>query len=179
MYYCAKNMAKTIHWFITLLLLGFTVYMLYSMHETTLRIDELKKLKPEHSFVNTKNEDIEVVHYMQRIQFFHLKLYFAGKANNNELVKFYLHEIEEEMEALEQARITDDDINISRSIKQIGLPALENFENGYKSNPQNFELLFADFTQACNTCHTAVKYPEIKIKVPEFNPFSNQEFIAR
>ncbi len=172
-------MTKTLHWFITFTLAGFTIYMLYTLHHTQLKFNEIKEKEKAYPQIISGQTDLELVHYMQRIQIFHLKLFFAGVANNKELVKFYLHEIEEEMETIADAQIIDDEINISRMMRQIGLPAIKNFEDEYKKNPENFETIFSALTQACNTCHATANYPQIIIVKPEFNPFTNQQFIPR
>lgn len=83
----------------------------------------------------SENEsEIEVVHYMTRIQTFHAKLYFSGINHNEELVKFYLHELEEEMEALADANIIDEGINISNNMEIFGVKQIEWFEAELEKN---------------------------------------------
>lgn len=121
-------------------------------------------------------DEIELVHYMTRIQVFHNKLYFAGMENNLRLVEFYLHEIEEEMETIAEAGIIDDDVHISDNMKNLGLEQIHSFQKTLGTPEYNFKKSYDLLTVTCNTCHTASKHEFIKIKTPTSLPFSNQEF---
>jgi len=120
--------------------------------------------------------DAEVVHYMTRMQIYHAKLYFSGMNNNTELVKFYLHELEEEMEAIVDAKVSDEGVNVSQNMELFGLPQIKWFEDEMEKK-SDFKATFETFTSgSCNGCHQATKHQFLIIKAPEENIFTNQVF---
>lgn len=155
----------------------FLFYKISKLDEAMSHAAETGKTKPAVSHtVKTEKEEIELVHYMNRIQQFHAKLYFAGMANNEELVEFYLHELEEEMEAIEKAGVVEDGINISELIRVFGLNQIKWLENELKNPEHDFKQAFETFTTSCNGCHQSSGHPYIKITVPSVSPVSNQDF---
>lgn len=123
-----------------------------------------------------EEEEVEVALYMTHIQRHMNKLYFAGKAGNWDLAGFYVHEVEEMLESLEKHNVVEDDgISLSPLLKAMGLGPLELLEAEVKKkNRDGFEKLYTNQVQQCNACHTASKYPFIKIAVPTSPAFTNQ-----
>lgn len=174
-------------WVITALLAASTVYLFLEINhlrEENKSCSEKCNSAQTDSFLTTADtiakpideDEIELVHYMTRIQVFHNKLYFAGMENNIKLVEFYLHEIEEEMETIAEAGIIDDEVHISDNMKNLGLEQIHSFQKTLGTPEYNFKKSYDLLTVTCNTCHTASKHEFIKIKTPTSLPFSNQEF---
>jgi len=118
--------------------------------------------------------EIELAIYMGRLQLFADKLWWAGKAQNKELVQFYLHEMEEAMEEVHEAGIVHDGVNISDLVEPYGLLAIERMEK-IDLDSASFSNGYSDLVSSCNGCHKASNYSFIKIKIPESPVFSNQD----
>ncbi|MFZ5553764.1 MAG: hypothetical protein ACOZCO_11670 [Bacteroidota bacterium] len=138
-----------------------------------------KESKPVAHTAEEHEEKLELVHYMARMQVFHAKLWFAGINDNTELAKFYIHELEEEMEAIADAGVMDEGVNISKNMEIFGLTNLQILEEQMEKK-SDFKAAFEVFTSSsCNGCHISSKHPYIVIKTPESNPFFNQEFSVK
>ena len=123
-----------------------------------------------------EKEDVEMVHYMQRIQSFHAKLFYAGEQNNSLLARFYAEEIKEEMEIIAEAEIFDEGINISENMKLWGIRNINHFLDEIETPQFNFRNAFTNLTNACNSCHQATKHSFIQITEPTVPSYFNQEF---
>lgn len=124
---------------------------------------------------NSKEEEIEVADYMAKLQRYADKLWFAGKNDNDSLVAFYVHEIEESMEIVADNEIMDEGVNVSQLMTIMGLPALENFESSIKrSAKDSFEIHYQNLITGCNNCHRLSKHGFIKIIKPENPAYDNQ-----
>ncbi len=120
---------------------------------------------------------VEVAHYMGRIQSHAEKLWWAGQAGNLELAKFYRHEIKEEMEEIANAGITNDGIRVSENMKVYGIRAIDALKeqiatDGLKDFPARYEAL----VNTCTSCHAVSGHPELRIRVPQENRFTGQDF---
>ena len=115
--------------------------------------------------------ELEVAVYMGRIQQYAHKLWAAGTAGNLPLAKFYVHEIDEAMEDLEQANINDDGVPVSAHMKTYGLSAVDAFADDMKANGlKDFAGQFGTLVNTCNSCHDKCGYPFIAIAVPSAPP---------
>lgn len=161
----------------TTFLLIFCTYLLIQQNLLKKTVAEQKIIPhPATQSYNTEEFEIEVAHYMSRIQNYHTKLYFSGINNNTELIKFYLHELEEEMESIADGKVKKDGIDISQAIKTIGLSQIHAFEDQMKEENFDFNISFNQLTLSCNSCHQATEHSYINIIIPETNPFVNQSF---
>ena len=121
-------------------------------------------------------KEVELVALMGRMQLFMNKLYFAGINENKELRDFYVHELEETMEEIEEGEVIHEGVNISQNMQMFGTAQLEVFEEALAENSTDFKTAYNGFVNACNSCHTASKYPFIIIKAPEKPVFDNQVY---
>lgn len=143
-------------------------------------LENLKKSKntsSNQSHQDEEHEEFELAVYMNRLQLFANKLYFAGKAENKTLFDFYLHEMEETMEEVIDEKLIDDGVDISENMagfgyKQIKLFKTKNDEQGFV----DFENNYANLVNSCNGCHMVSKHPYIVIKNPETVTLDNQDF---
>ena len=123
---------------------------------------------------------VDVAHFMNRIQPYAEKLWWAGKAGNLELAKFYRHEIKEEMEVVANGNVVDDGIPVSEHMKVYGIRALDALKeqlatDGLKDFDDRYEALIA----ACNSCHRVSGHPELHMRVPTDNRFAGQDFTVQ
>lgn len=122
-------------------------------------------------------EHLEVAVYMGRIQRFHQKWWLAGKSGNAELAAFYLHEMEEALEAIAEADVEEDGVKLRPLVESYGLATIERLEARLKAD--GVAAMHADAGQLvvnCNACHVASGYPFIRIQVPVEVHFPDQDF---
>ena len=111
--------------------------------------------------------------FMSGIQAHHSKLWFAGQNQNWRLADFEVHEI---MEAIEDIQKFQTERKESQMIGMIN-PALDSINNAIQ---QESYLLFKSsytlLTNTCNNCHRAADFEFNVVKIPDTQPFSNQDF---
>lgn len=120
---------------------------------------------------------VEVAPAMMRIQHLAHKLWFSGQAGNLELAKFYRHEVKEVMEEIADAEIVEKEVPISENMRTYGLRAIEALKvqlntDSLKDFSERYEVLIA----TCNSCHAVCGHPELRMKVPETNRYTDQVF---
>lgn len=122
-------------------------------------------------------EHYEVAVVMGRMQQYHQKWWAAGQAANAQLAAFYLHELEEAMEEVAEAKVVDDGIDVSAAMRTYGLPALAELERLLKEEGvQAMHAKGAIMTNACNACHQATEHAYIRLQEPSQVLFPDQVF---
>jgi hypothetical protein len=130
------------------------------------RIDSLES-KLAHSYKPGFGE------FMSGIQAHHSKLWFAGQNENWKLADFEVHEI---MEAMEDIRKFQTERKESRMIEMIE-PAWDSITNVIQQKTTTlFKTSYTLLTNTCNNCHRAADFEFNVVKIPETQPFSNQDF---
>ena len=108
------------------------------------------------------------------------KLFYALENQNQELVDFYIHELEESAETLIEANVEYHGQPVGELSRTMLLAPVESLEEAVDDGDwelanQRYQVLI----QSCNTCHVSTGYPAIVIKQPDMeNPF-NQDFSVR
>lgn len=111
--------------------------------------------------------------FMSGIQTHHSKLWFAGQNENWKLADFEVHEI---MEAIEDIQKFQTERKESQMIGMIN-PALDSINNAIQQkNPALFKSSYTLLTYTCNNCHRAADFEFNVVKIPDTQPFSNQDF---
>lgn len=117
------------------------------------------------------DEDIELVDYMTRFQYFSHKVGLALQAQNRPLTRFYLHEIAEVLAEVKAVQEYDDH-PIGTLAQQILVPAFEKLEKSVEDNQLvQAQADYDAMLNACNTCHKATDHGYIKIAKRLDNPF--------
>lgn len=99
---------------------------------------------------------------MMEIGYRYQELYFAVKDENWGYADHHLHEIEEGFElALEKK---PERANSASYFVNTMLPEMKKFIDA--KDTSNFDIIFADLTNACNSCHAMEKMPFITAKTP-------------
>ncbi len=141
-----------------------------------LKADIAALQQPQEEEIEHHEEEVEVAIFMQRLQVYANKLYFAGINNNEELTHFYFHEMEEVMEEVVEANIVDEGVEISKFMQSMGLESLERFEGEVEEGFDQFEAQYTTFITNCNSCHAVTQHPFIRIKQPLTPIFDNQAY---
>lgn len=111
--------------------------------------------------------------FMSGIQAHHSKLWFAGQNENWKLADFEVHEI---METVEDIQKFQTERKESQLIGMIN-PALDSINKAIQQkNPVLFKSSYILLTNTCNNCHRAAEFEFNVVKIPDTQPFSNQDF---
>ncbi|MEJ2514062.1 MAG: hypothetical protein P8080_02175 [Gammaproteobacteria bacterium] len=106
------------------------------------------------------------------------KVQLSVEARNARLVGFYLHEIEEIAETIEDEIATYDEQPVGRLVGEMLMPAVEALEDPVEAGDwAAADAAFTGLLGACNACHATTKHGYIRIVPAEGNPY-NQDFSA-
>ena len=109
---------------------------------------------------------------MGKIQFRHIKIWYAMKSSNWGLLGY---ELEQLRGSLESAVVRYQSIAIDLIVAaDKSLAALQSAAQA--KDEAKLESSFEDLTKACNGCHQVAQVGFILIKTPSSHPFSDQEF---
>jgi len=109
---------------------------------------------------------------MDAIQVRHLKLSFAGKAQNWPLAGYELRQLKA---SLAEAAILYSGIPVSNVTTLAN--SVESVEDAIAAKDgRKFAKAFGDLTGGCNSCHQSMERAYITIRVPTEQPYSNQVF---
>ena len=109
---------------------------------------------------------------MDAIQVRHLKLSFAGKAQNWPLAGYELRQLKA---SLAEAAILYSGIPVSNVTTLANSVELVEDAIGAKDG-RKFAKAFGDLTGGCNSCHQSMERAFIAIRVPTEQPYSDQVF---
>lgn len=102
----------------------------------------------------------------------HIKLWFAAKAKNWELVKF---EVAQLKDSFDKAAMLYMNIPIEYVVS-VEKPLIAMREAANEKDTSKFVKGFVDLQKACNECHKAANISFVTIQTPIYNPFSDQIF---
>lgn len=109
---------------------------------------------------------------MGQTQLRHIKLWYAGKSGNWDLVGY---EVDRITESLRRAATLYINIPIEY-VKGAADPLAKIRVAAAAENAGAFIQNYADLTNACNACHFAGHVGFIKIQTPTSSPFSDEDF---
>ena len=118
---------------------------------------------------------------MSATQMRHVKLWYAGQAQNWPLASYEVDELEEGF--ADAVRFHPEHKQSPRPLTEL----LPEFTAGpvaalraaiAEKNPENFVAAFDALTQGCNGCHVATQLSFNVVTRPAANPYSNQRFEA-
>jgi len=111
---------------------------------------------------------------MGRLQVYVQKLDLSVQNNNKQLIGFYLHELEESAEEIQDDIPSYDGFPVGQLTGSKLMPRIEALEHAVK-NDADIELKMQALIDSCNECHEATDHGYIKINRMTSNPF-NQSF---
>ena len=107
----------------------------------------------------------------------HLKLWFAGQANNWPLAAYELDELKEGFDDVVKYFPTKDGVptgTMASAVIEKEVAALDKAIEA--KDRKQFAAAFDKLTASCNACHQASKHEFIVIRRPAANPYANQSF---
>jgi hypothetical protein len=109
----------------------------------------------------------------------HLKLWYAGHADNWPLAAYELKKIKETVEYAQSFSPEWQGVAVGQMVKSLE-PELDDLDKAIQAkDPAKFDAAFHSLTEACTACHGAAGRPEIKIVDPApqgGGPFRDQNF---
>jgi len=109
----------------------------------------------------------------------HIKLWYAGLAQNWQLAAYEIDELKEGFDDAGKFHPTHKHIKqkLPVLIKNYMHPPLEQLEQAIKDrNLDAFKKSYDSLTSACNACHQATEFGFNQVQQPNYNPFANQVF---
>ncbi len=155
------------------ILLIISIHLLFSCNRHT---DNTKVLQKRIDSLESKLADSYkpgLGEFMSSIQAHHSKLWFAAQNENWKLADFEVHEI---MEAIEDIQKFESERKESQMTGMIN-PALDSINNAIqKKSLALFKSSYSLLTNTCNNCHRITGFDFNVVKIPDSQPFSNQDF---
>ncbi|EGV17383.1 hypothetical protein [Thiocapsa marina] len=118
-----------------------------------------------------EEHDLGLVTWMGRLQYYAHKLGLSVDAGNKRLIAYYIHEVEEVIEKIEDIDEADG-VPIGNLVKEILVPSFETLEASFESGDE--ALVDADYNRllgACNQCHEKAKRPYLIVERRHDNPY--------
>lgn len=109
---------------------------------------------------------------MIRIQARHIKLWFAGQAQNWPLAAYELNQLRT---SLAEAAVLYSGIPVT-NVATMMTPIQAIFDSIEAKDTRRFTKAVGDLTDGCNACHGAMDRSFVMIRTPADNPFTNQVF---
>jgi hypothetical protein len=107
----------------------------------------------------------------------HLKLWFAGQAQNWPLADYELDELKEGYEDIVKYYPTKDDAPTGAMATAIIAKEVADLNKAIEAKDRKqFAAAFDKLTASCNACHQSSKKPFIVVQRPAANPYANQSF---
>jgi len=133
----------------------------------------------DHVEDHAEDEHAELAPYMAHMQRFSMKLGYAVAEKNTKLANFYLHELEETAEEIEQEVPMHDKWPIAKLTKEIAEPAMEALVKEVKAGKWDAaKRRYKALIVACNRCHMATEHDYLVITEAAGEPPFNQNFKA-
>lgn len=109
----------------------------------------------------------------------HVKLWFAGRAENWDLAAYEVDELGEGFDDIVKFHPTHKDSPVAPkdAIPRIVTEPLKELRGAIdKKDSRAFEDAFDGFTASCNSCHQATNFGFNRVQRPATNPYPNQVF---
>jgi len=109
----------------------------------------------------------------------HAKLGLALKAGNWELAAYAHKELAQAFRTVATVQPKFRNLTVAEMIESMTGEAMRGLDDAIRARDQKrAATAFADLTDGCNSCHTALDHAFVVIKVPQASSFPNQEFNA-
>jgi hypothetical protein len=109
----------------------------------------------------------------------HIKLWLAGTSRNWVFADYERHNIGGALARMAQAIPSYKGASTRSLIAAFATPQLADLDTAIKAkNEAGFVEAYQALTAGCNGCHEATKHDMVRIKVPDSDPFPDQDFSA-
>ena len=107
----------------------------------------------------------------------HIKLFYAGKAENWTLAAFEVSELRNALTRTARTIPVYRRMSVDTAVTSIISDKIKAVDAAIKAKDEaQFMTAYGETTQACNACHMGLDHPFVKIKAPEGNTYPDQEF---
>ena len=109
---------------------------------------------------------------MLNMQLRHIKVWFAGKAKNWDLVKYEAEKLKADFDAATgfyRGLPVDDIVTAAKPLNVL-------IDAATRKDAALYSKSFNELTDACNSCHAAGQVGFVRIRVPRTPPFDNQTY---
>jgi len=116
---------------------------------------------------------------MNAVQTRHIKLWFAGKAQNWDLAAYELDELRDTFDGVGKLILKHGQLSIPQAIAATVKQPLDALAAAIKAKDSpGFVKAYADLTAGCNACHQSAGHPMIVMQVPTVSgtAFPDQDF---
>jgi len=115
---------------------------------------------------------------MMELQHRHATLWFAGEAENWPLVDYFLHEMEELIEDIEEIHPVYREVPVAEMLAEMTVPAIELLEEAVEREDRGaFVAAYDRLTAACNACHVASDRDAVVMQRPTAPPLTNLRYL--
>ncbi|HEY1541248.1 MAG TPA: cytochrome family protein [Xanthobacteraceae bacterium] len=109
----------------------------------------------------------------------HAKLGLALKAGNWDLAAYADQELAQAFRTVATVQPKFKNLTVSEMIESMTGEPMRNLDDAIRArDAKRATAAFADLTDGCNACHTALNHAFVVIKAPDASSFPNQEFKA-
>ena len=138
---------------------------------TPVMAQELPFATPKYDRTPSESAVGTLANIMTNIQFRHIKLWFAGKAKNWDLLNYEAQRLQEDFYVAGGFYRNLPVENLVLADK----PLRSLMEAAQKRDYSLYAKAFDELTAGCNSCHVAGQVAYLRIQVPKSSPFSNQK----
>ncbi|MFW5967254.1 MAG: hypothetical protein ACOCV2_07030, partial [Persicimonas sp.] len=101
-------------------------------------------------------------------------IWYAGRAENTEMIHYQLHEIEELVAELDEHSPKENGVDVVDRLEGDVVAPLEKLEEEMEgSDDVDFEGDYDAITENCTSCHADTGHEVIRVTRPEYNPYPN------
>ncbi|MEO0793634.1 MAG: hypothetical protein AAFX93_00645 [Verrucomicrobiota bacterium] len=124
----------------------------------------------------------ELASYMAELQVLSHKLGLSIDADNEPLIKFYLHESKVKIEEIQNELPEYEGVPVALYMDRMAWPAYKSLDQALASksgyNSKAVREAYRVLINSCNACHISSEHPYIRIKHNKSNPYL-QDFAAQ
>jgi len=107
----------------------------------------------------------------------HIKLYYAGQAKNWPLAAFQLNELRHSYDRIAAALPKYRTFSLKPTLTSMSWGAINALNQAITAKDSaRFLAAYNQLTESCNSCHQALGHPQIVMKTPTSNPYTDQDF---
>jgi hypothetical protein len=110
----------------------------------------------------------------------HIKLYYAGQAKNWPLAQFQLNELRHSYDRIANALPKYRTFSLKQTLSSMSSVPINSLNQAIAAKDSaRFLSAYNQLTESCNACHEALGHPQIVMKTPTSNPYTDQDFSVR
>lgn len=139
---------------------------------TPVTAEEVPFATPPYSRSPSESAVGTLANIMQNIQLRHIKLWFAGKSKNWDLLNYEAQKLEDDFfvaAGFYRNLPVDNIVLVEKPLRRV-------MEAAKKKDYSLYARAFDELTAGCNSCHVAGQVGYIRIQVPKSSPFSDQNY---